>query len=104
MSTLNQLQRLTINLPTGQFTSETEEELIYTLIDNLKREAWHFAKQTLGVSLTQEPGGLFFTIPQGMTPESAVNVMFDFVKPRWSTSLPEITFTVDSVDNQGYLV
>ena len=104
MSTLNQLQRLTINLPNGQFTSKIEEDLAITLTDNLKREAWHFAKQTLGVSLTQTAESVFFTIPQGMSPESVTKTMLDFVSRRWSVELPEPTFAVNTVDDMGYLV
>lgn len=104
MSTLKRLQRLTFNLPTGQFASQTEEELIDTLIYNLKSETWHFVKKTFDIALTQTPEGVFFKIPQEMNLESTIKVMLDFFNKRWSVVLPEITFTVDPVDDNGYLV
>ena len=100
----NQFQRLTFNLPVGQFASDSEEELIDTLIYNLKGEAWYFVKQTFGVALTQTPEGIFFTIPTGMSVENVIKDMVVFFKQRWCVVLPEITFTVDPVDHLGYLV
>ena len=100
----NQFQRLTFNLPAGQFASDSEEELIATLIYNLKRETWDFVKQNFGVALYQTPEGVHFTIPTGMSVENIIKDMSIFFKQRWCVVLPEITFSVDPVDHLGYLV
>ena len=104
MSTLKRLRRLTFNLPTGQFASQAEEELIDTLICNIKSEACHFVKKTFDICIVQEPESIFFKIPQEMNLESTIKVMLDFLNKHWCVVLPEITFTVDPVDDNGYLV
>ena len=103
MSTLLNLKRLTVYLPEANSTP-AEGELSATLTCNLKREAWHFVKETYGVALTQTPDSIFFTLPTGVSTEEVKQTVTQFVNFRWSVALPEITTSVDLVDDNGYLV
>lgn len=97
-------QRVTINLPAGEFASEREEDIAISLQDTVKELAWRHVKSEYGVAPTLEKDSFFFNVPPGFQAEGIINSCLNFVKRYWSIELPEPTGNVRKVDAEGYLI
>jgi hypothetical protein len=97
-------QRVTINLPAGEFTSEREEDIALSLQATVKELAWGYVKREYGVAATLNRDSFFFTVPAGFQAEGVKDSCLNVVKRYWSIELPEPTGDVREIDAEGYLI